>query len=144
MGELYDVHGRSLYALAHRILQDTGEAEDVIQEVFLRVWEKADSYDPSLGSPIAWLVRIARNRAIDRLRARQVRPALQPSDDLFELLTEPDGAISPEQSAQASEEQRALAGALQRLSRDQRVLIEAAFFLGHTQSELAEHLQQLI
>ena len=53
VGELYDLHGRALYALAYRILRDTGEAEDAIQEVFLRVWEKADSYDARLGSPIA-------------------------------------------------------------------------------------------
>jgi RNA polymerase sigma-70 factor, ECF subfamily len=138
VGELYDRCGRPLYALVLRIVRDPGDAEDVIQEVFLRVWEKAESYDVTLGSPMAWLVRIARNRAIDRLRAKDSRPAMQPSDDLMEMLVEPDCASSPEQIVRASEEQRAVAGALGRLSQEQRELIEAAFFLGYTQSELAE------
>jgi RNA polymerase sigma-70 factor (ECF subfamily) len=137
IGELYDRHGRVLYGLVLRIVRDAGDAEDVIQEVFLRVWEKGASYNPSLGSPMAWLVRIARNRAIDRVRARQSRPAMQPSDDIFEILLEGDEDLSPERAARASEEQRAITGALGKLSPEQRTLIEAAFFLGYTQSELA-------
>jgi RNA polymerase sigma-70 factor (ECF subfamily) len=138
VGELYDRHGRVLYALAYRILRDSGDAEDVIQEVFLRVWEKGYTYTPALGSPMAWLVRIARNRAIDRLRARQARPALQPAEDLLDLVIEAAGGLNPEESAQVAQAQRAVAAALGRLSVEQRTLIEEAFFLGFTQSELAE------
>src|SRR5678815_4309257 len=76
LAELYDRHCRLLFTLILRILKDRGEAEDVLQEVFVRVWDRADGYDPSLGAPAAWLARISRNRAIDRLRARAVRADL--------------------------------------------------------------------
>jgi len=141
---LYDRHARTLYSLIYRILRDAGEAEDVLQEVFMRVWEKAETYDAVLGSPMAWLVRIARNRAIDRLRARQSRPVTTSSADdgadlrMFDL---PDRSPGPERQTSASEEQRAIAEALSRLAPEQRVLIEHAYFMGMTQSELAAHFK---
>jgi RNA polymerase sigma-70 factor (ECF subfamily) len=136
---LHDRHAAVLYSLILRIVRDAGEAEDVLQEVFLRLWEKAESYDPVLGSPMAWLVRIARNRAIDRLRARRARPATQATDeDVSEQLRDiPSPAATPETATSESEEQRALREALARLAPDQRALIEQAFFFGYTQSELA-------
>src|SRR5688500_13196389 len=73
MAELYDRHGRLAYASIRRIVQSQADAEEVLQETFVRVWSRADTYDARLGSPAAWVVRIARNRAIDRLRARQAR-----------------------------------------------------------------------
>lgn len=141
---LHDRHARVLYSLILRIVRDAGEAEDVLQEVFLRLWEKADTYDPVLGTPIAWLVRIARNRAIDRVRARRARPVTQPVDEavdrqLVEAAAAP--APTPETMTRESEEQRALRVALARLTPEQRVLIEEAFFMGYTQSELAERFK---
>lgn len=140
VGALYDRHARTLYSLVHHILRDTGEAEDVLQEVFLRVWEKSASYDAVLGSPMAWLVRIARNRAIDRVRARRSRPATQSADETLDdrLFDAAAPASDPERATSESEQQRALAEALSRLAPEQRVLIEQAFFMGYTQSELAE------
>jgi len=67
IAELYDRHSRLLFGLILRILKDRSEAEDVLQEVFLLVWTRAETYRAALGSPAAWLVRIARNRAIDRM-----------------------------------------------------------------------------
>ena len=136
---LHDRHARVLYSLILRIVRDTGEAEDVLQEVFLRLWEKADTYDPVLGSPIGWLVRIARNRAIDRVRARRARPVTQPVDEGVDRQLAEIAAPSPtpEVMTRESEEQRALREALARLTPEQRVLIEEAFFQGYTQSELA-------
>ena len=90
LAELYDRHCRLLFSLILRILRDRGEAEDVLQEVFVRVWDRADSYNPSLGTPAAWLVRISRNRAIDRLRSRTVRAGIQaPEVDRPEQAADP-------------------------------------------------------
>jgi RNA polymerase sigma-70 factor (ECF subfamily) len=139
LAELYDRHCRLLFSLILRILRDRGEAEDVLQEVFVRVWDRADSYNASLGTPAAWLVRISRNRAIDRLRSRTVRAAVQaPEVERPEQARDPAPNADPEQFAASSEERRAIVDALAALPPEQRLLIESAFFEGYTQSELAE------
>src|SRR5262245_36073086 len=73
LAELYDRHGRLVYTVIMRILGSSPDAEDVLQETFVRVWNRADTYDALLGSPATWLTRIARNRAIDRMRAHRLR-----------------------------------------------------------------------
>ena len=115
-----------------RILKNRSEAEDVLQDVFVLVWTKARSYDPMIGTPAAWLVRIARNRAIDRLRANSVRERTAASAPV------PSAADSPESQVVQTERAEAVAGSLDALPREQRELIEHAYFLGLTQSELAE------
>jgi RNA polymerase sigma-70 factor, ECF subfamily len=132
VGELYDRHGRLLYGLILRVLRDRGEAEEVLQEVFVQVWMRAETYNVALGSPAAWLVRIARNRAIDRLRANSVRTRT------VEATPQPPPVESPEARAAMNEQQRAVARALDALPPEQRQLIECAYFQGLTQSELAE------
>ena len=135
VAELYDRHHRLLFGLILRILRDRSEAEEVLQEVFVLVWTRAETYNVALGSPAAWLVRIARNRGIDRLRANNVRVRAVEAAPL------PVAADSPETRAALSEQQRAVARALESLPQDQRVLIEQAYFLGLTQSELAERFK---
>ena len=129
VGELYDRHAGLLFGLILRILRSRPEAEEVLQEVFVQVWTKVDTYNPTIGAPIAWLVRIARNRAIDRLRENQVRDRT-----LQALAPEPVDARSPAYSV----EQLAVLRALASLSNEQRDLIEHAYFLGLTHAELAE------
>ena len=131
VGDLYDRHHRLLFGLIVRILKDRSEAEEVLQEVFVQAWTRADSYDVALGSPAGWLVRIARNRAIDRLRANAARARAL---DAAPLLTPVE---SPEAHAAQSEQQCTVARALGGLPHDQRELIEHAYFLGLTQTELA-------
>jgi RNA polymerase sigma-70 factor, ECF subfamily len=135
VAELYDRHSRLLYGLIVRILRDRSEAEEVLQEVFVLVWTRAETYNVALGSPAAWLVRIARNRAIDRLRSNAVRLRA------VEAAPPPDAADNPETRAAESEQQRVVKRALDGLPHEQRVLIEQAYFLGLTQSELAERFQ---
>ena len=132
VAELYDRHCRLLFGLILRIIRDRSEAEEILQEVFVQVWTRSQTYNVAIGPPAAWLVRIARNRAIDRLRANSVRVKAVEEAPL------PEAAESPERRASMSEQQRAVARALETLPADQRLLIEQAYFLGLTQSELAE------
>src|SRR5258706_8457738 len=106
VGDLYDRHCRLLFGLILRIIRDRSEAEEVLQEVFVLVWTRAETYNVSLGPPAAWLVRIARNRAIHRLRANALplRAA--------EAAPQPEPATSPDAGASRSERQGALAHAL--------------------------------
>ena len=73
LAELYDRHSRLLFGLILRIVRDRGEAEEILQEAFVRVWSRAERYDPRVGGPLPWMVRVARNCAIDRLRAQRTR-----------------------------------------------------------------------
>jgi RNA polymerase sigma-70 factor (ECF subfamily) len=132
IGELYDRHSGLLYGLILRILRNRSEAEEVLQEVFVQVWTRADTYHVELGAPVAWLVRIARNRAIDQIRANSVRARTVEASPL------PPPVETPEARAVMSEQQRAVARALDTLPSEQRELIEHAYFQGLTQSELAE------
>jgi RNA polymerase sigma-70 factor, ECF subfamily len=139
VAELYDRHSSLLFGVLMRILRNRSDAEDVLQEVFVRVWTRADTYDERLGCAAAWLTRMARNRAIDRIRARRTRgdvDAPEPSEELREpRAVAPD--VTPEQRAQDSQRTERIHSALDRLPAEQRVLIAAAFFEGFTHSELA-------
>ena len=142
LAEFYDRHSRIAYSVIMRILGSAADAEDVLQDTFMRVWSRAETYDAVLGSPPAWLIRIARNRAIDRLRAHRVRahvtvePATHCGENTARAL-EPITADTPETELEV----RTIAGtvrtALAALAPAQRALIEAAFFEGYTHSELA-------
>ena len=140
VAELYDRHSRAVFSVVMRILRSPSDAEDVLQEVFVRVWTRADTYDSRLGSPVAWLLRIARNRAIDRLRAKRSRgdvdaPAAE--HELVDAVAVAGPAADPSLFAQGAATADAVAHALASLPEAQRVLIEAAFFDGYTHQELA-------
>lgn len=142
LASLYDRHSRLAYSVILRILRSTSDAEDVLQETFVRVWARADSYDASLGSPAAWLARIARNRAIDRLRAKRVRgdisvePGIGPGGETVQT-PEPHTLNTPELALRDATTARALQTAMADLPDAQRELIQAAFFDGYTHSELS-------
>ena len=142
LGEFYDRHSRLTYTVIMRILGSPPDAEEVLQETFVRVWSRADTYDAVLGSPAAWLTRIARNRAIDRLRARRVRehtaiePTVPAADDAPRS-PEPVTRDTPETLLEDRTTAGAVRTALATLTPAQRALIEAAFFEGYTHSELA-------
>jgi RNA polymerase sigma-70 factor (ECF subfamily) len=131
LGELYDAHSRRLFGLILRIVKDRGEAEEVLQEVFVQAWTRADTYYVGLGSPAGWLLGIARNRAIDRLRANGVRVRA------VETIPEPPPVETPESFAAVGQRQGDVQRALAALPSEQRELIEQAYFLGFTHSELA-------
>jgi RNA polymerase sigma-70 factor (ECF subfamily) len=143
LAEIYDRHSRLAYTVIMRILGSPSDAEEVLQETFVRVWSRADTYDALLGSPAAWLTRIARNRAIDRLRARRARadlavvdPVVYSGDDVPRP-REPVTHDTPETVLEGRTTAGAVRTALLTLAPSQRALIEAAFFEGYTHSELA-------
>jgi RNA polymerase sigma-70 factor, ECF subfamily len=131
LGELYDRHSRLLFGLIVRILKDRGEAEEVLQDVFVQAWARAETFNIQLGSPAGWLIAIARNRAIDRLRANAVRVRA------VDAVSIGPPVETPEARASLSEQQRDIQRALDMLPSEQRELIEQAYFKGSTQSELA-------
>jgi RNA polymerase sigma-70 factor (ECF subfamily) len=139
VADLYDRHSRAIYSVILRILRSPSEAEEVLQEVFVRVWTRADSYDERLGSPTAWLLRIARNRAIDRFRSKRSRPETEPAAENQELDRVPTTSPSdnPEALTMGTATAGAIRSALAGLPESQRALIEAAFFEGYTHQELA-------
>ena len=142
LAEFYDRHSRLAYSVIMRILRSPSDAEDALQETFVRVWSRADTYDALLGSPAMWVTRIARNRAIDRLRARRVR-----GNAAVELAVhtghasprsgKPAAGDTPETVLESHSIAEAVRTALAGLTAEQRTLIEAAFFEGYTHSELA-------
>lgn len=139
MAELYDRHSRVAYAIIRRIVQSPSDAEEVLQETFVRVWSRADTYDARLGSPAAWVVRIARNRAIDRLRARQARSDVNAPVPVTDAAPEPElpAHDTPESVLRSTHAAMAVRGAVAALPAAQRTLIEAAFFEGYTHQELS-------
>ena len=142
LAELYDRRSRLLFGLILRIVRDRAEAEEILQEVFLRVWTRAELYDPQLGGPTPWLVRLARNCAIDRLRARRIRDAASAAAALDESMAETAPSRTdirtPETAVLDAERRGTVIDALAGLPAEQRRLIEAAFFEGYTHSELAK------
>lgn len=137
LARLYDRHAARLLGLAERILGGGGEAEDVVQEVFLHVWRAAASFDAARGSVLAWLLVATRSRAIDRLRAR--RPAssrgeLRRLDDVPESAAPGDVELD---SAARQWESLCLA-AIGELPPEQRRVLELAYFEGLTHTEIAE------
>ncbi len=126
--EFYDRFAPLVNALALRILRDSSDAEDVVQEVFLQAWRQADRFDPSRGSPEAWLCTIARTRSIDRLRRRAARRE------------EPAETAPPTTGAPHNEEALAVRKAIAQLSDDQRRALELAYYEGLTQTEIATRL----
>lgn len=138
---LYDRHSRIIYSLAFRIVGDPPEAEEIVQDVFAQAWRQAERYDTSRGVVVAWLLMIARSRAIDRVRSRRGLPPLAPDGEKG-LASMADPAEGPELQTLSTEQVRNLKRALDTLPLQQRMAIQLAFYEGLTHVEIAERLEE--
>jgi RNA polymerase sigma-70 factor (ECF subfamily) len=139
LAELYDRYGRVTFSLIVRVVRDAGIAEDLVQETFLRVWNRVHGFDAQKGSVGPWLLAVARHRAIDYLRsvAGRERNALE-----FEETEHPALYCDMEKDILSSLQARRIRSALEKLSPNQRQVIELAYFEGLSQSEMAERMGQ--
>jgi RNA polymerase sigma-70 factor, ECF subfamily len=130
MAQVFDRYSRAVYSVALRILKDSGQAEDVMQEIFFQIWRKSDSFVQGRGSLGAWLAVVARNRSIDLLRRRK------PTDSVEEVvLPSPCNlAAEAEHNTMMEKVQKVLKG----LPAEQQRSMEMAFFEGLSHSEIAE------
>lgn len=131
--EFYDRTSAKLFAIILRILIERGEAEDVLQEVFVTVWRKAAEFDPARASPVTWMATIARNRAIDRLRARGSRP-LAPLDDAADVR---DDRPSADMVIDSDRDVARIHAALAALEPRHAAAIRSCYFEGTTYEALA-------
>lgn len=131
---LYQTYGGAVYGLAMRVLQNPGMAEEVTQDVFLKLWQHPERWNPALGQFSSWLLTITRNAAIDRLRKE--RHANTDSVEHMDLAANPHGQHDTHWA-----DGQLLAQLMRELPPEQRQLIELAFFHGYTHSELAQKLQ---
>jgi RNA polymerase sigma-70 factor (ECF subfamily) len=130
MAQVFDRYGGMVYSVALRVLKDSGQAEDVMQEVFFQLWKRPDGFVEGRGSLAGWLLVLARNRAIDQVRRRK------PTDS-------PDDVVLVARSNLASETERNLLmekvrGVLKNLPLEQQKSLELAYFEGLSHSEIAE------
>jgi RNA polymerase sigma-70 factor (ECF subfamily) len=140
LAELYDRYGRLAYSLIYRIVHDVGVAEDLVQETFLRVWNRSQGFDAERGALGAWLLAVARNRAIDYVRSsggKMARGALE-----LEHAEHPTLFGNFEADVLSQDRARTVRGALGRLNENQRHVIELAYFEGLSQTEMAERMGQ--
>jgi len=135
----YDRYASLVFTFALRLLGSRADAEDLLQEVFLRVWRQAQSYNPERGSPEAWLITMTRSRAIDRVRSIRSRDLSPLSPDEPARL---EGGTQVAPPTQALEAKLTVQGALTKLPEAQRTVLELAYFDGLTQSEIAARLRE--
>jgi RNA polymerase sigma-70 factor (ECF subfamily) len=141
MSDFYDQTAKPLFSVAFRILGDAGEAEEILQDTFVQIWEKSPTFDPLLGTAFHWALSITRHKAIDRLRSRQRRSRL--TEQLQETgMAEPTPMTIPDLDAVEADEATSVRSALHGLPADQRQAIELAFFGGLTHAEIADTLRE--
>jgi RNA polymerase sigma-70 factor (ECF subfamily) len=140
MNDLYDRYGRLVYSLIYRIVRNSSTAEDLVQETFLRVWNRVQSFDAERGALGAWVLTVARNRAIDHLRSVDGR--MEAGAIELNHLEQPGLFAKLDSTALAIDRVRRLKSAFEKLTPTQRQVIELAYYEGMSQTEMAQRLKQ--
>ena len=138
MADLYDRFGRLVYSVIYAIVRDTGIAEDLLQETFLRIWNRSAGFDATRGALGPWLLTVARNRAIDHIRSAGVRNFKNTLE--LEEREHKSQEIGIELDLQNKGQAAIIRSAMSRLPEKQRQVIELAYYEGLSQSEMAERL----
>ena len=139
MTRLYDLTNHLVYGFVIRILRDAPAAEEVLLDIYLQVWKQASRYDETRGSPLAWMLTIARSRAIDRLRVeRQEQRNLEPLAEAVALTAN----VTDEPNEPVAEVRASICSALSALPAAQRKAIEMAYYEGFTHNEISHALEQ--
>ncbi len=140
LGSLYDRYGRLAYSIILRVVKNSAVAEDLVQETFLRVWNRVAAFDEEKGALGPWVMTVARNRAIDYLRSVDGRMA----KSTYELSGNEQPAMfgDLEKDMLNSDRARILRTAFQKLNQNQKTVLELAYFEGLSQTEMAEKMQQ--
>src|SRR5947207_13835280 len=138
--ELYRTTSAHLYAVALRILRDTGAAEEVLQESFVNIWHHAGSYVAAKSQPLTWLTSIVRNRCLDQLRRRELETVTMDDEEEGVAIAAEDP--TPLDMLLSGADTRAVRGRVERREPTQKQAIALAFFQGQSHSELAKHLRQ--
>lgn len=137
--EFYDRHATLMFSVASKILNNATEAEDVLQETFLQIWEKAASFDARLGKASSWVVILVRNKSIDRVRASQRRSRLAEAAGV-EFAVVAEVRDSANEQLHGHDKATLIRSAIGSLPADQRQAVELAFFSGLTQQEISEKI----
>lgn len=132
---LYEATSAKLHAVCLSVLRDRPEAEETLQEVYIRIWQSAARYASNGLSPMTWLITIARNRSIDRLRARGSRPVTAPEDAAASVASSDP---SPESATIMAQERQMLDECLSKLAGAQEGAVRAVYLEGITYADLAE------
>lgn len=140
MSEIYDRYGRLVYSLIHRVVRDAGVAEDLTQETFLRVWNRAQAIEVEQATLAPWIMTVARNRAIDYLRSTEGRVVSRSLE--LAAAEHPSKFHGVGAEALSVERARRLQEAFEKLTPSQKTVIELAYYEGLSLAEIAEHMQQ--
>ena len=140
-GQLYDRYSALIYTMVLRIVKSSEEAEDLLQEIFVQIWNKAEMFSESKGSVYTWIMTIARRKAIDRLRSKEniYKGSRLDVDRTLEL---PDAAyqVNPLAAAISEEYESLMKSALSLLNADQRTILELSYYEGYTQAQISDRL----
>lgn len=130
---LYSLTSSKLFGVCLRVLNNRAEAEEVLQEAFVRIWQNADRYAANGLSPMTWLITLTRNQAIDRIRSRKA-----PTEDIDTVLDLSDAGPTPEEAAVAASERARIDGCLDELETDRAEAVRGAYLDGRSYQELAD------
>ena len=141
LGALYDRYGKAVFGFVYNLLRDAGQAEEVVQEVFLRVWFRAATYRPERGRFQTWIMSMAHHRAVDELRKRRRLQNVLETEARLTLMDSRAQEDTAAKGAEQREESEIVRKALESLPQEQRQVIQMSYYEGYSQTEIAELLQ---